>query len=194
MVTLPYIKGVTERMQRVMNKHGIQTPVSAHTTLRKMLVHPKDKIPDEKKCGLVYHIDCLNCKQVYIGETGRKLEIRTKEHRDEAEKVTKSIKTRSKSITENPDDFKSACAKHMREKNHVLDWDNIKILTRESVPILRKIRETCRVRMLDPGVPMNGDEGGYELSHIWDPLLRPASKPRTRPAPATLARARPPRS
>ena len=191
-VTLPYIQGVTERIQRVMKKHGIETPVRPHTTLRKILVHPKDKIPDDKKCGLVYHIDCLNCEQAYIGETGRKLEIRRKEHRDEAEKVTNTIKTRSKSTTEKTDEFKSACAKHMRDENHIMDWDNIKILTRESVPILRKIRETCRVRLLDAGVAMNGDEGGYELSHIWDPLLRSTLQPRTRPAPAAPANTRPP--
>mgnify|MGYP005697477225 CR=1 FL=1 len=142
-VTLPYIQGVTERMQRVMKKHGIETPVRPHITLRQILVHPKDKIPDEKKCGLVYRISCLNCNQVYIGETGRRLEVRAKEHRDEAEKVTRTIKTRSKSVTEPTDDFKSACAKHMRDHNHIMDWDNIKILTRESVPTMRKMRETC---------------------------------------------------
>ena len=115
---------------------------------------------------------------------------RAKEHRDKAEKVTRTIKTRSKSVTEPTDDFKSACAKHMRDHNHIMDWDNIKILTRESVPTIRKMRETCRVRMLDTGVAMNGDEGGYELSHIWDPLIRPALQPPAKTATVTPARAR----
>ena len=194
MVVLPYVQGVTERMQRVMRKHGIEAPARPHTTLRKLLVHPKDKIEDGKKCGLVYQVACLNCKQVYIGETGRKLETRIAEHRKEAEKVTNTIKTRSKSTSESTSEFKSAIAEHMRNNNHLMDWNNVKVLVRESVVSHRKVREACRVRMLASGVPMNRDDGGYELSHLWDPLLRSASKPPRRQAPATQGRPHPPRS
>ena len=39
----------------------------------------KDKDPIMKKSG-VYKIDCKQCEKVYIGQTKRNLETRTKEH------------------------------------------------------------------------------------------------------------------
>ena len=92
-VTLPYIAGVTERVRRCLKKRGIQAPARAHQTIRKLLVHPKDKVADPDKCGVVYHIDCQSCPQVYIGETGRKLSIRENDHWKETEKVTAKKKT-----------------------------------------------------------------------------------------------------
>ena len=37
MVTLPYIKGVTERVQKVMRKYRIQAPVKPHLKLRNLI-------------------------------------------------------------------------------------------------------------------------------------------------------------
>ncbi len=34
----------------------------------------------EKKKGFVYSIPCMDCNSVYVGETGRNLEKRLKEH------------------------------------------------------------------------------------------------------------------
>ena len=55
-----------------------------------------------------------------------------------------------------------------------MDWNNTKIVDRESNKNRRWIKEAIQVRKLEAGVPMNRDEGGYELAHIWDPLLKPA--------------------
>ena len=35
------------------------------------LVHPKYLTPREKKCGVVYEIQCEGCKDFYLGETAR---------------------------------------------------------------------------------------------------------------------------
>ena len=43
-VVLPYVKGTSERISRMLNNHRIGTSYRPHTTLRRMLVHPKDKI------------------------------------------------------------------------------------------------------------------------------------------------------
>ncbi len=57
-VTLPYIRGVTERIQRTMKKYNINTPVKPRTKLRQILVHPKDKIEENSKCNVIYDIPC----------------------------------------------------------------------------------------------------------------------------------------
>ena len=176
-VILPYISGVTEKIRRSMKKRGIQCPARPHQTIRKMVVHPKDKIEDTDKCGVVYHLECQSCPQVYIEETGRKLSIREKEHREETDKVTSRRKTRSTSISEDTSEFKSAISEHCRKHNHIMKWDSLKVIDREDNRYRRWVKESMHVRKLKDGTPMNRDKGGYELSHVWDPILRLARAP-----------------
>ena len=57
---------------------NLNTAVRPHTTLRNLLVHPKDRISNEEKPEVVYKIPCKNCERVYVGETGRPLGARVK--------------------------------------------------------------------------------------------------------------------
>ena len=75
------MKGLSEAFSRILKIYRICTAVRPHTTLRNLLVHPKDKISDEEKPEVVYKIPCKNCERVYVGETGRPLGTRVKEHR-----------------------------------------------------------------------------------------------------------------
>ena len=70
---------------RILKSHGIATTNRPLRTIRNIVVHPKDKVPDKDKTGLVYNIPCKNCSQVYVGETGRKLETRLQEHQKEVD-------------------------------------------------------------------------------------------------------------
>ena len=46
-----------------------------------MIVHPDDKTPKEKLCGIIYHIMCDdNTHHNYIGETKRTVSVWMKEH------------------------------------------------------------------------------------------------------------------
>ena len=62
LVTVPYIPGLTEKLQRKYHSHQISTAVRPHTSLRKMLVHPKDKIDIDNVTECVYEIPCHNCE------------------------------------------------------------------------------------------------------------------------------------
>ena len=94
-VVFSYIKRVTEKLQRVYKKHNIATSVKPLRTIRNILVLPKDKIDKEKKSGVVYRIKRKNCNDCYIGETGRQLNTRVKEHRTELESLPSASQTRS---------------------------------------------------------------------------------------------------
>lgn len=90
MVTLPYIPGVTEPIQRAMKKHQIHTAVKPYTKLRQLLVYPKDKIEQDKKCNVIYEIPCRSCNKTYIGEyqkTGTQERVQKMTKRIEKEKV-----------------------------------------------------------------------------------------------------------
>ena len=70
MITLPYMKGVSDSLQRVCRKFGVSTALKPHLTLKRLLVHPKDKREKQDKAGVVYNIPCSDCSNVYVGESG----------------------------------------------------------------------------------------------------------------------------
>ena len=67
---LPYIQGLSQKIEKICRPLGIKTIFESSNTLRQSLVHVKNSIPDEKKKGVVYEVPCMDCEQVYIGETG----------------------------------------------------------------------------------------------------------------------------
>jgi len=93
MVVVPYVKGLSEAFARILKSHGIATANRPHRTLRNFVVHPKDKVKDEEKTELIYRISCNNCSSSYIGETGRKFGLRTKEHKKEVDSFTAGTQT-----------------------------------------------------------------------------------------------------
>ena len=172
-VVLPYVKGITETISRVYSKHGIATSCRPHCTLRKLLVHPKDRVEDLDKSDVVYKVQCKNCKNSYIGETGRRLEIRIGEHKKEAMPFEIRQQTRATKIKAAREQQKSAITDHVISSGHLIDWDNVKVLDRESDRTLRWIKEAIWIRKSTP--VMNRDEGGYQLSHIYDSLITVAT-------------------
>ena len=122
MVVLPYIKRVTEQLKRVFAKHKFATLVKPHQTLWNILVHPKDKIKTEDESGVVYRVSCKNCKQVYIGETGGKLSISTKEHKAEVDELPSSSETRAARKDSTTIRHRSAICDHVHQQNHIIDW------------------------------------------------------------------------
>ncbi|VEL22056.1 unnamed protein product [Protopolystoma xenopodis] len=82
-------------------------------------------------CSGVYRIKCGNCEQKYIGETGRKIGQRIKEH----QRLYRNMDTKTFEI-----------AKHIARTEHEIDWKSTERLaaygenTRK-----RKIREAIEI-------------------------------------------------
>ena len=189
MVILPYVRGVTERIQRAMRKHHISTPVRPHVKMRQILVHPKDQTPPEKKCDVIYEIPCKTCNKTYIGETGRSFGTRKKEHQKECEKETSKTLTRATRLQATQENLKSAISDHCKRENHLMDWEEAKIVHRESNKFQRWIREAVEIRKRAPRT-VNRDEGAYLLSHTWDAVLQRRPTPHGRPPDGLGPRAR----
>ncbi|XP_046395470.1 uncharacterized protein LOC124162815 [Ischnura elegans] len=75
---LPYIKGVTDKISRILHKHQIKTVFKPRTQIRDIIrnVKGREKLETEG----VYQLKCGTCDQVYVGETGRTIRTRVKEH------------------------------------------------------------------------------------------------------------------
>ena len=77
---LPYVKGVSKALRQVFHCHGVVMAMKPHLTLKRMLVHSKDKRTPQKNAGVVYQVPCKDCPCEYTGETERRYGVREKEH------------------------------------------------------------------------------------------------------------------
>ena len=107
MAYLPYVKGLSEKIQRICHKLQLRTIFKLSNTLRKQLVHVKAPIATEKRKGVVYEVSCKDYEYVYIGETKRILKKRLPEHKAAVKKG----------------DEKYGITIHVWKKDHDMDWD-----------------------------------------------------------------------
>ena len=156
-IGLPYIHGTSEKLSRIFRAHDVGVYHRPINTIRSLLVHPKDKTPDLQKCGVVYQVTCPQCQQLYVGETGRTLATRMKDHTSHN---TQPI----------------AVGDHCREHGHVINKNNVEVLAREEGWFKRKIREAIEIKTLQPTT--NRDQG-FDLPAIYSEIL-PVSVTRDR--------------
>ncbi|XP_064646163.1 uncharacterized protein LOC135499347 [Lineus longissimus] len=168
-IVLPYIQGITEPISRFMKQAGISTASRPHTTVKQLLVHPKDKPDMSNITDCVYQIPCGNCPKSYFGETGRKFGTWIKEHQtDVSQNTDKRQFTRSQRKTSLGEFHKSAITDHVAQDNHSISWRDSKVIDREPNRYLRWIKESIWIRKTPN---MNRDEGGFKLPHVWDHVL-----------------------
>ena len=153
--TLPFVDGLSQKLQRVFKSYGVATSFRPHTTLRKLFVAPKDPVPIDKRSGCVYELSCQQCSATYIGQTGRQLGQRIKEHKSSA-----------------PSRIPSAVKEHSTEAHHIIDWDNVKILDREDREFPSQIKEEEAIQIRKHSPALNRDQG-LEIPSIYNVIIRP---------------------
>ena len=78
-VCLPYVKGLSERIQKIYSPYDIRTVFTSGSTLRRYLFRVKPTEFNMIK-NFVFSIPC-SCGKIYKGETGHPLKVRLEEHR-----------------------------------------------------------------------------------------------------------------
>ena len=81
-IVIPYTQGLCESIKKICGRYGIQTYFKGGSTIKNLLVSPKDKDPTVNQSGAIYWYQCgdLGCNDEYIGETSRTFGERYKEH------------------------------------------------------------------------------------------------------------------
>ena len=80
-VVIPYVNRMSEAVRRVLDPLGIRTCFKPHKTFRNLLTWvKKDPVLPEEKAGVVYKVPCGDCPASYVGQVGRTLMHRLKEH------------------------------------------------------------------------------------------------------------------
>lgn len=149
LLTIPYVKSVSEEIQRIGKKYNIHTVFTSGQTLRGVLTKTKPKITTTKEC--VYRVPC-ECGEAYIGETKRPLEVRIKEHRKH---------------TQLGETSKSGIAEHAWNADHRINWNDAKVIHRETHWKKRKFKEAAFI-FQNPGT---FSHPSIELRNVWKPLL-----------------------
>ena len=102
-------------LRRCLQQQGVRTVFKSDTTLRSYLVRPKDALEPGKQEGVVYRIPC-ECGKVYIGETGRAMQDRIKEH----DRDIRLAHTQTSAVSE-----------HANETGHLPLWNQVKFIDRD---------------------------------------------------------------
>ena len=66
---------------------------------------------------------------------------------------------------------KSAISDHVARANHIINWEEAKILGKEHNKKAREIKEAIEIRRRGAKT-LNREEGNYLLSHVYDPLIK----------------------
>ena len=148
-MVLPYVKGLSESMKHVCNKHGVQAYYKRGNTIRSLLMAPKGKDHITKKSGIIYRFNCnrVDCDDEYIGESSRTFGERCREHLKAPSSIYDYYNTTAHSTT----------------------IENFSIVGREDQNLIRAIKEAICIRVNNPS--LNRNIGKYNLPHIWDEVL-----------------------
>ena len=69
--SIPYYKGVSERVKRTIASMNIQTAFKPMLTLGNVFRKPKDRPTEAQVKGIVYKVKCKFCEFLHIGESKR---------------------------------------------------------------------------------------------------------------------------
>ena len=74
-VVMPYTKGVAKSIKKICGKYDIQVHFKGNTTMKQILMKPKDQDPKDNKSGIIYSYQWnhLDCDEEYIWEISRTL-------------------------------------------------------------------------------------------------------------------------
>ena len=81
-IVIPYTQGLCESIKKICGRYDIQTHFKGGSTIKNLLVSPKDKDPMVNQSGAIYWYQCgdLGCDDEYIGGTSRTFGERYREH------------------------------------------------------------------------------------------------------------------
>ena len=131
-MVLPYVKGLSESMKNICNKHGVQVYYKGGNTIKGLLMAPKDKNYLIKKSGIIYRFKCnrVDCDDEYIGESSRTFGERFKEHLKAPSPIHDHYNTTGYSTT----------------------IENFSIVGREDQNLIRATKEAIYIRVNNPSL------------------------------------------
>ena len=135
------MQGTAKSFKDICGKYGIKVHFKGNTTIKQVLMKPKDQDPMEKKSGVINSYQCNNiaCNEEYIGETAWTPGERCKE------------------CLKQP----SPIHVHIQLTGHNIADNSFNIIGREDQGQARTIKESIHIRVNNP--TLNQNIGKYNL-------------------------------
>ena len=150
-VVIPYIKGLSEQYRCTLAKYRVRAFFKGTSTIKSLLMHPKDPIPDAQKTDIIYHWKCLanNWIAEYIGETSRSLKERVSDHRNQ---TTSTIRNH-----------------HISTKHPKAELKDFTIIDRENNTLHHWEKKALHIGTKDPS--LNRNIGKVRIPSVFNKLL-----------------------
>ena len=134
-VVITYTQGKAKGFKNICGKYGIQVHFKGNTTIKQLLMKPKDQDPKERKSGIIYSYQCTNiaCNEKYIGETSRTLGEKHKEHLKQP----------------------SPIYVHIQQTGHTIEDSSFNIIGKEDRGQTRTMKESIYIRVNKPNLNQN---------------------------------------
>ena len=145
-IVIPYIKGLSEQYRCTLAKYT--------STIKSLLIHPKDPIPDAQKTDIIHHWKCPanNCTAEYIGETNRSLKERVYDHRYQTASTIRIL--------------------HISTKHPKAELKkDFTIIDRDSNTLHHQAKEALHIHIKDPS--LNRNIGKVRIPSVFNKLLKP---------------------
>ena len=134
-IAILYMQGLCESIKNTCGRYSIQTHFKGSSTIKNLLVSPKDKDPMVSKSEAIYWFQCgdLICDDEYKGETCRTFGKRFKEHLKDP----------------------SPIIHHSNHTGHTTSQNNFQIIGRKRYGLARNIKESIIIMVNNPTLNRN---------------------------------------
>lgn len=178
-VSLTYVRELSEKIKKIFRQFLPDTKVAFryHTTARQVYSSMKDKLEKGSKPNVIYEIPCNDCREVYIGQTGRHLGVRLKEHKsDTSQNSTTRGRSRLRTVTRRAvspsssvSPHKTALKGHAISNKHSFNFDECRILDVEQNLKKRLLKEACYITINNNSC--NNRSDCDNISHMYSGML-----------------------
>jgi len=86
--TIPFIGSLSHKFRNVTKDLEASISYYSMNKLRNIIRPQKDRLPKQHHRNVVYKISCKDCDASYVGQTGRKIVTRLKEHKNHIRRST----------------------------------------------------------------------------------------------------------
>ena len=149
--TVPYFDNVSNKFRDITRDIDVRISFFSLNKLNNIIKTHKDKLSHTSHSNIVYKINCNDCNASYVGQTGRQLNTRIKEHRNHINRNTST---------------KSVITEHKINFQHEFDWDNIEILDHEPNYHKRLVSEMIHIKRQKNSINMQTDTESLHQSYF----------------------------
>lgn len=140
-VSSPYVPCLSEKLQKILKGNGITLAVKPKNKVKNdIFTKLKDPIPPGQQKNVVYSVPCgTGDGKVYIGQTGRKLDTRISEHKNDVKRK----------------DNRTGLTQHTLYDGHVFNFNETKIIERIANQESRLAAEAFHIKLVGENNTVN---------------------------------------